>query len=646
MSPQIKNPKNLNLPPEVEQVLKVMFAAYRQVVIRKEFGSSLSGGRVIEVRSIRSDGTPELPTVVKLAAISLIQKEWQAYRRHIRRRLPNIAEVTGEPILRPQIGWGGLRYPLMGGGGAFEVVSLRDYCGRAEATVDDLQAVLSRLLEIMQQMWGYHHTSPEFHLQASYDRLLPVNLLLKYPPSSPGGQPELVTPDALPARPLEPGLRVRLAGFAIAKVDLVNQTVTLNRPEAYTPYYVRLKSELVETMAAYQVGQIIEPLEGDVIETRASRLQDEVRRVLGQSFDPTGQTVPLPDGTNLTNPLTALSTILNETRDLKVASIHGDFNLENILIEPETGAVSLIDFAEARQDHILHDFLRLETEVMTKLIPEILHRYGLPPLPTLASFCRQLHWTAFQAAPVRLALPHPDLEKPLAMLAAIRQAARSYFFDFQDYTEYYQGLILYLLGALKFRNLNRAPEHPLPKQAAFWGAALAYQFLTAPPDAPDTFHLVETQPESGRRPQSPPIDISTPAVPPEKSDPTVAGRSGITVGHISGGYVAIGPGAQVTVSQSVVSNEITWLFETLYQRIEIRIADPDVEKEELIEIVGKIQQELVRGEQANPKKIERWLNNLAQIAPDISKAAVAGLIQPDAGVPPLIRQIAAKAGSR
>ena len=226
MSPQIENPKNLNLPVEVEQVLQVMFVGYQRAVIRKEFDSSLSGGRVFEVRPIKADDMPDLPTVVKLAAISLIQKEWQAYQQHIRHRLPNIAEITAEPVLLPEIGWGGLRYTLMGGSGTFEVVSLGDYCRRPEVTVENLYAVLERLFRMMHRMWGQNRVNPEFHLQQSYDRLLPVNLPVRHPLSSPGGQPHLVKPETLLLESLKPGTPVRLTGLAITKVDLVNQTIT------------------------------------------------------------------------------------------------------------------------------------------------------------------------------------------------------------------------------------------------------------------------------------------------------------------------------------------------------------------------------------------------------------------------------------
>ncbi len=86
------------------------------------------------------------------------------------------------------------------------------------------------------------------------------------------------------------------------------------------------------------------------------------------------------------------------------------------------------------------------------------------------------------------------------MLTTIRRAARQYLFEASDPSEYYQGLLLYLLGVLKFKNLNRLPESPLPKQLAFWGATLAYEFLTHPPAEPDgpspnLVALLKTQPQ-------------------------------------------------------------------------------------------------------------------------------------------------------
>ncbi len=678
MSPLIENPKNLDLPPKIGQVLHEMFAGYRRIVIRREFGNGLSGGRVFEVRPIQADGTPELPTVAKLAAISLIQNEWRAYQQYIRHRLPNIAELAAEPVLLPEIGWGGLRYTLMGGSGTFEVVSLRDYCRRPEVTVDNIRTVLARLVKVMHQLWGHNRVSPEFHFEPTYSRLLPVNLLIKHPPSSSTEKPYSVSPESFPLEPLMPGTPVRLAGFVITKVDLVNQTVTLSRPKAatQTTYYLRVKSKLVEQMATYQVNQVIDPVEGEVLETRHGRLQAEIYRALGQQIQPTSSTVLLPDGTSLPNPLAALSTMLNDSRDLKIATIHGDFNLENILIEPQTGAVSLIDFGEAREDHVLHDCLRLETEVVTKLIPEVLQRSGLPLLPALAAYFWQLHCAAFEAKSFQPNLLDPDLEKPIALVTALRRAARKYLFDGDDASEYYQGLVLYLLGALKFKNLD-ASDRPLPKQVAFWAAVLAYQFLTTLADQSDRLSLMSnpppgiaqilsqatglaatagevtapdmvkalremTQSSSHHRPLPPEIDISIPNSPLETSGPAGLSRDSITVGHITGGYVAIGPGAQVTVNQRGSIIELDKLFESLYSQIRAHSEAPFATRIELTEIITSIKQEVAKGRRADAARVERWLDSLIRIAPDISKATAATLLQPNTDIHVSIRRIAAK----
>lgn len=92
----------------------------------------------------------------------------------------------------------------------------------------------------------------------------------------------------------------------------------------------------------------------------------------------------------------------------------------------------------------------------------------------------------------------------------------------------------------------------------------------------------------------------------------------ITVGDISGGTsVAIGRGAQATVTQGLGGDEIDRLFEAIHQRIEARPEDPDMDKEVLTETVQKIQQEAAKGEEANPNKVERWLKTLSLMASDI-----------------------------
>jgi tetratricopeptide (TPR) repeat protein len=477
MYPQIDNSVGLDLPSDVIQVLQQIFARYKRIIIIKEFTAGLSGGRVLEVRPIKADGTPELPTVVKLATVSMIQQEWRAYQKHIHNRLPHIASVAARPTIHPASGWGGLRYPMMGGGG-HEIIGLRDFCLQPDVGVAHIQAVLERLLRIMDNVWSFHSAVPNFAFQPSYDPVLPPNLLVRTG-SVPAGAPLIaITPKRLPARNLQPGQAVSLAGFAVQKVDPARRTITLRaaaRPDA-PAFSVRLSIPEPEPMPEYRSRQLIDLTFGEVIETRESRLHAEVA-ALGLGFDPAAAQVALTDQVRLPNPLAALADLLGQTRAVNVATVHGDFNLENILIEPLLGDVSLIDFANARQDHILHDLLHLEAEIIIHILPELVYAHQLDPARVLAELSWHLH-AAITHSPDDHSLPeHPALHKPWVMLRAIRRAARRYLFDADDPGEYYHGLTLYLVGALRYRNLRLPAAPRLPKQIAFWGAALDYQWM-------------------------------------------------------------------------------------------------------------------------------------------------------------------------
>jgi hypothetical protein len=106
---------------------------------------------------------------------------------------------------------------------------------------------------------------------------------------------------------------------------------------------------------------------------------------------------------------------------------------------------------------------------------------------------------------------------------------------------------------------------------------------------------------------------------------------------------AIGDGAQRTGTIGVTGGEPTQLFGSIYEDIEARPEDPDVDKEELVGTVKKIEKEAAKGDKANANKVGRWLRFLADMAPDIKKVTAAALANPAAGVATAIRKIAEKA---
>ncbi len=478
---QVENPDRLILSEAVQEILETMFANHKRVVVRAGLSGGFSDSRVLLVHPI-SDA-PELPTVVKIARTALTESEYRAYQEFIHEKLSGAAGIRSEPVLTKNGEWGGLRYHLVGSG-IFKVESLLNFIGRASSK-DVWHVLEKRLFARIAPLWRFNAPAPQFSMRTGYDALLPVNLLLDSTPAAEPGAAQRLTPQTAAGLTLHAGDHVQLSGFVVKEIDLSGQILTLNTPAAENAY--RLRVRLDAPASTYRFGAIVEDLNCRVSATRYDLLRDQVERALGQGYA-TAPPLSRSDrpGDVWPNPLVALPGILEEVRNVRIAVIHGDLNLDNILVDGDARDVSLIDFAQARRDHVVHDLLRLETGIVTRFLPQILAEAHQPP-ETICDLYEQLHHALHR--PGHLSAPQelPSiLKKPFVILTTIRTAARECLYNPDQWEEYYQGLTLYLLGALKFKNLDESPHAPMPKQIAFWGAAAAQKLRSSSPDYDDS----------------------------------------------------------------------------------------------------------------------------------------------------------------
>jgi hypothetical protein len=82
------------------------------------------------------------------------------------------------------------------------------------------------------------------------------------------------------------------------------------------------------------------------------------------------------------------------------------------------------------------------------------------------------------------------------------------------------------------------------------------------------------------------------------------------------------------------------MFAPIYHVIELRLEDVRVDKLELISTVQRIESELLRGEECNAARVERWLRFFKEVAPDMLKPITAVLLRPETETPPAIYQLA------
>ncbi|MCA9931340.1 MAG: phosphotransferase [Anaerolineales bacterium] len=472
-----QNVKQIHLTSSEMEVLESMFSQHERVVIKDEFLGGFGGVHVLWIRPIATNGA-ELPVVAKLGSIEIIKKEWDAFQQFVAKKVPNIARLYGELALSKNGEYAGICYP-MAGDGRFYAESLASFAAHAPTRIVTY-VLQNHLFASMEAMWQDNSLYPEAPVAASFDPILPANILVEATPKE-STTPLAVSPQSLQQQQHYRGVDIRLTGFIVEEIDVYKNELTLNVPQGNDrlPKSFRIRVTAVSDPTPFTTGNPLPfPISGIIQDTRETYLQQWVTRLF-TDINAAATPIKLPDLEPLPNPLAQLNNLLTQTRDVYIGPIHGDLNLQNILVEydEQSQHIFLIDFAAAREDIVLHDLWRLETGIWLYLVPPLLQQAGLT-LTEIPALNQAVHTAVSTANQPTF---NPALEKAFYILTTVRRQANQYFVQKNKWSEYYNGLIPYLLGALKFKNLDHVPTAPLPKQIAFITAASLLQITQERP---------------------------------------------------------------------------------------------------------------------------------------------------------------------
>lgn len=101
-------------------------------------------------------------------------------------------------------------------------------------------------------------------------------------------------------------------------------------------------------------------------------------------------------------------------------------------------------------------------------------------------------------------------------------------------------------------------------------------------------------------------------------------------------YMEGGKGNRVVEGASL--EDVSQLFLMLKQRVET-IGSPE-EREDAKNAISKLEAEAVKGDKADESRVQKWMNFLADTAPDIWEVAVDTFINPVKGLSTVFRKIA------
>jgi hypothetical protein len=427
----IESKPGIEILPYEQSLLRALFNRYGRISIESEFLSGYSGARTFLALPVRSDGRADAYTIIKIGDRESIHREYDNYEAYVKDTLPPItARIQHAPVVLPGIARGSahqsqdraaVQYTFIGAPGQTPL-SLRQ-----ALLADPDPSLLDKLFETFGPNWWMQRHPYTFRLAQEYDRMLPAHYVIS-PEAGRGG---VIDGRQSPAQTnLAVGDRVSLRGFTHIERRADGKSLSL-RGEA-TPGQPPLRARWLGLSDPNGAT-------GRVVATRRTLLRGFVN-----DLDLFG----LPD------PLEKLASLLDERLSGTQSTIHGDLNLENILVGPggfgPQGFVWLIDFAQTRDGHPLFDFAHLEAEIIAHIIAS-----------QITDPTEYLHMMQSQEDAGR--------NRFYTLRHTLHAIASRCLFNPTQPREYDLALYMACLGALKFSNLDSHARHLLYLTAAYLG---------------------------------------------------------------------------------------------------------------------------------------------------------------------------------
>ncbi|MGQ0603989.1 MAG: phosphotransferase [Anaerolineales bacterium] len=419
----LEPPPGLTLSATERTLLQTLFRRYGRLVIESEFRSGYSGARALLALPVQTDGRADAHTIVKIGERRAIEREHANYEKFVKDTLPPMtariqdAPVTAHSTLHAPPS-SALRYTFISEPGQ-RPISLRE----ALHSIPD-PALLAKLFDTFGPNWWMQRKPFTFRVAQEYDRLLPAHLVLEPLPSK--------------------AYRVTHAPVVTAQTSPAQVDWSLDQfvwVERFADIEPRQDGKSFSLIGATQPGQ--PPLRVRWLGARAPEMQRTPARIISTRETLLREFVAGMDLYGLPDPLLKLNDALNETIVGSQSTIHGDLNLENVLVGPG-GFVWLIDFAQTRDGHPLFDFAHLEAEIIAhNLAPQF-----KPPVEYISMW--------------RGASLHP-------LLSTLHKIAARCLANPTQPREYDLALFMACLGALKYPNLTPHAKHLLYLTAAHLG---------------------------------------------------------------------------------------------------------------------------------------------------------------------------------